>query len=53
MCLVDNIHPFTLYDGDRILVRRADYMTRLIVLDHRAFYRKIRDRYRYGERLNQ
>ncbi len=53
LCLVDNIHPFTLHPGDRILIRRADYMTRLIVLDPRAFYRKVRDRYRYGERLNQ
>ena len=53
LCLVDNINPFTLYDGDRILIRRADYNTRLIVLDHKAFYRKVRDRYRYGERLNQ
>ena len=52
-CLVDNIHPFTLLEGDRIFVRRADYMTRLIVLNHQAFYRKVRDRYRYGERLNQ
>lgn len=53
LCLVDNIHPFVLLDGDRVLVRRANYDTRLIVLDHKAFYRKVRDRYRYGERLNQ
>ena len=53
LCLVDNIHPFTLMANDRILIRRADYLTRLIVLDRRAFYRKVRDRYRYGERLNQ
>ena len=53
LCLVDNIHPFTLYDGDQILVRRADFNTRLIVLDPKAFYRKVRNRYRYGERLNQ
>jgi len=53
LCLVDNIHPFTLHDGDRILIRRASFMTRLIVLDQTAFYRKVRQRYRYGERLNQ
>lgn len=53
LCLVDNIHPFPLLDGDEILVRKAQFKTRLVVLDDRAFYRKIRQRYRYGERLNQ
>ncbi len=53
LCLVDNNLPFALFDGDRVYVRRADYVTRLIVLDPRAFYRKVRNRYRYGERLNQ
>lgn len=53
LCLVDNNQPFALFDGDRVFVRRADYVTRLIVLDPKAFYRKVRNRYRYGERLNQ
>ena len=50
---VDGVDPFPLHDGDRIVIRRADYMTRLIVLDHATFYRKVRDRYLYGERLNE
>ncbi|HZP83551.1 MAG TPA: NAD(+)/NADH kinase [Chthonomonadaceae bacterium] len=50
---VDGIEPFALQNGDRVLARRADFMTRLIVLDHVTFYRKVRNRYLYGERLNE
>ena len=50
---VDGADPFPLRKGDRVVIRRADYMTRLIVLDHATFYRKVRDRYLYGERLNE
>lgn len=50
---VDGIEPFDLQNGDRIVVRRADFVTRLIVLDHATFYRKVRNRYLYGERLNE
>ena len=50
---VDGVDPFTLQNGDRVVVHKADYVTRLIVLDHATFYRKVRDRYLYGERLNE
>ncbi|HLK60298.1 MAG TPA: NAD(+)/NADH kinase [Chthonomonadaceae bacterium] len=50
---VDGADAFPLRSGDRVVIRRADYMTRLIVLDHATFYRKVRDRYLYGERLNE
>lgn len=49
---VDSQEPFTLQSGDRIRVRRSDYTTRLIVLDPASFYRKVRNRYLYGERTN-
>jgi NAD+ kinase len=49
---VDSVEQFPLQNGDRIVMRRADYVTRLIVLDHATFYRKVRNRYLYGERLN-
>ena len=42
-----------LQQGDRIEVRRAEYMIRLIVLDHATFYGKVCARYLYGERLNE
>lgn len=50
---VDGSEVFTLENGDRVSVRRADYTTRLIVLGHDTFYRKVRNRYLYGERLNE
>ncbi|HLV80450.1 MAG TPA: NAD(+)/NADH kinase [Chthonomonadaceae bacterium] len=49
---VDGAERFMLQNGDRVVVRRADYPTRLIVLNHATFYRKVRERYLYGERLN-
>ncbi len=50
---IDGVDPFALLSQDRVLVRRAEYTTRLIVLDRATFYRKVRDRYLYGERLNE
>lgn len=50
---VDGVDPFALKNGDRIHVRRADCVTRLIVLDRSTFYRKVHNRYLYGERLNE
>lgn len=50
---IDGVDPLALQDGDRVTVRRADCVTRLIVLDHGTFYRKVRNRYLYGERPNQ
>ena len=52
VCVVDGVDPFQMASGDRIVIRRAACVTRLIVLDHATFYRKVRDRYLYGERLN-
>ncbi len=53
VCVVDGVEPLTLEPGDRVIVRRAECVTRLIVLDHATFYRKVRDRYLYGERINE
>jgi len=53
ICAIDGVEPLPLQCGDRIEMRRADYMTRLIVLDHATFYGKVRARYLYGERLNE
>ncbi len=53
ICAIDGVEPLPLQQGDRIEIRRADYVTRLIVLDHATFYGKVRARYLYGERLNE
>jgi NAD+ kinase len=53
ICAIDGVEPLPLQCGDRIEVRRAEYVTRLIVLDHATFYGKVRARYLYGERLNE
>ncbi len=53
LCSVDGQEEFELETGDRVSVRRADYMARMIVLDPTSFYRKVRARYLYGERLNE
>lgn len=50
---IDGVDTFDLANGDRVRVRRADEITRLIRLDPGGFYRKVRDRYLYGERLNE
>ena len=52
VCVVDGVQPFPILNGDKIVIQRAQCVTRLIVLDHATFYRKVRDRYLYGERLN-
>ncbi len=49
---IDGVDPFSVHQGDRIVVRPADYVTRLMIVDHASFYRKVRARYLYGERLN-
>ena len=53
ICAIDGVEPLPLQQGDRIEVRRAEYMTRLIVLDHATFYGKVRAHYLYGERLHE
>jgi NAD+ kinase len=52
ICGVDGFEPVQIESGDRIVMRKADCVTRLFVKTHAAFYRKVRDRYLYGERLN-
>lgn len=53
ICAIDGVEPMPLQRGDRIEMRQADNMTRLIVLNHATFYGKVRARYLYGERLNE
>lgn len=53
LCAVDGIEEFEVLPGDRISARRAEYTTRLIIMEHGTFYRKVRARYLYGERLNE
>lgn len=53
LCSVDGIEEFELETRDRVSVRRADDMARIVVLDSTSFYRKVRARYLYGERLNE
>jgi NAD+ kinase len=50
---MDGVDSFNLKHGDRVTVRRAEHSTCLIVPDNASFYRKVRARYLYGERLNE
>jgi NAD+ kinase len=52
LCIADSYHVFPLADGDTVRVSRSEHVTRLIKLGHASFYRKIRDRLLWGERLN-
>ncbi len=49
---IDGVEPVSLETGDRIVVQGAAHRTRLIIVDHTTFYAKVRNRYLYGERLN-
>lgn len=49
---VDGIEPVSLETGDRIVMQKSPHRTRLIIVDHTTFYAKVRNRYLYGERLN-
>lgn len=53
LCAVDGMEEFEMQPGDRVSARRSDYVTRLITLNAASFYRKVRARYLYGERLNE
>jgi NAD+ kinase len=48
----DSQQVFPLEPGDRVTVRRADYTTKLVTLGKGTFYKKIRERLLWGERLN-
>ncbi len=50
---VDGIDAVPLMSGDRILIQRSEHVTRLLVFETGTFYRKVRARYLYGERLNE
>lgn len=52
-CAVDGLEEFAIRPGDRICIRRSEHVTRLITLEPGSFYRKVRARYLYGERLNE
>ena len=53
LCAVDGVDAFPLKSHDRVAIHRATYSTRLITLEPATFYRKVRARYLYGERLNE
>ncbi len=48
----DSVSVFPLEPGDRVDVRRADFTTRIVTLGHASFYRKVRERLLWAERLN-
>ncbi len=50
--IADSYRIFPLADGDIVRVRRADHTTVLVKLGRASFYRKIRERLLWGERLN-
>ena len=53
ICAVDSAEPFILQSGDIVCVRRAACSARLISFDPAGFYRKVRNRYLYGERISE
>ena len=53
ICAVDSAEPFILQSGDIVSVRRAACSARLISFDPAGFYRKVRNRYLYGERISE
>jgi NAD+ kinase len=50
--IVDSCHVFVLASGDRVRIRRAEFATKIVTLGTTSFYRKIRERLLWGERLN-
>jgi NAD+ kinase len=50
--IADSGSVFHLADHDRIDIRRADHTTHIVTLHKTGFYRKIRKRLLWGERLN-
>jgi NAD+ kinase len=50
--IVDSTDVFQLEPGDRIEVRRAECTTRILTLGLTSFYRKVRQRLLWGERVN-
>ncbi|HEV2474687.1 MAG TPA: NAD(+)/NADH kinase [Chthonomonadales bacterium] len=49
---VDGELPFPIESGDRIRMCRSESVTRLIVANPQGFYKKVRERYLYGERYS-
>jgi NAD+ kinase len=52
LCIADSYQVFALSDGDTVRVSRSANVTRLVKIGHSSFYRKVRDRLLWGERLN-
>lgn len=48
----DSVGVFRLMGGDRVEVLKAEHSTRIVALRRAGFYRKIRKRLLWGERLN-
>jgi NAD+ kinase len=50
---MDGLDTCKVKHGDRVIVRRSSFAAQLLVPDNASFYRKVRARYLYGERLNE
>ncbi|MCX6382517.1 MAG: NAD(+)/NADH kinase [Armatimonadetes bacterium] len=50
---VDGIDAVPLLSADRIRIQRSEHVTRLLTFETGTFYRKVRARYLYGERVNE
>ena len=48
----DGTDIFPLESGDRVVVRRAEFSTRLVTFAESSFYRKVRKRLVWAERIN-
>ncbi len=53
MITIDGQHSIEGRCGDKISVRKANFFTRLILLDKSHFYDKLQSRLRWGERFSQ
>ena len=52
LCVADSMEVYPLFSGDKVEIRKSDHTTRIVRLGHSNFYRKVRQRLLWGERLN-
>ncbi len=52
LCVADSMDIFPLLSGDKVVIRKSPYTTRIVRLGQSNFYRKVRQRLLWAERLN-
>jgi len=52
LCAADSIEVQPLNSGDRIEIKRSEFSAKIVRLGYSNFYKKVRERLLWGERLN-